>query len=87
MRLPITIVEKNGDTTVCASVHEAEIQMEPVDVENGEYVVSDADGCRLCVEVVTARIPVFWGLWKSALKKVRITDTYSKKPPPTPASR
>ena len=73
MKLPIHIIEKNGDVTVCASVYEAETEMEPIDVEHGEYVVTDADGLPLSVGVVTEEVSLFWGLWKSRVKKVRIT--------------
>jgi hypothetical protein len=74
MKLPISIVEKNGDVTVHASVNEAEMDMEPMDVEAGEYVVTDANGRRLRVEVVLEEVPLFWGLWKTRVKKVRIAE-------------
>jgi hypothetical protein len=73
MKLPISIIEKNGDITVCASVHEAEIEMEPIDVERGEYFVTDADGLQLSAGVVIEEVPLFWGLWRCRVRKVRIT--------------
>jgi len=78
MKLPIFIIEKNGDVTVCTSVYEAEIEMEPIDVEHGEYVVTDADGSPLSIEVVAEEVPLFWGFWKSRVKKVRITGLLAK---------
>jgi len=74
MKLPISIIEKNGDVTVCATIREAEIEMEPIDVERGEYIVTDGDGLPLSVSVVTEIVPFFWGLCKSHVKKVRITN-------------
>lgn len=49
------------------------MEMEPIDVQRGEYVVTDADGLLLSVGVVTEEVPLFWGLWKGRVKKVRIT--------------
>ena len=73
MKTPISINE-NGDVSTFASVEEAETYMEPVDVERGEYIVMDADGRRLTVEVVMEEALLFWGLWKTRIKKVRIAD-------------
>lgn len=73
MKLPISIIEKNGDVTVCATVREAEMEMEPIDVERGEYDVTDAAGSPLSVVVVTEKVPMLWGLWKGRVKRVRIT--------------
>jgi hypothetical protein len=77
MKLPITITGRNGDTSTYSSVHEAEMDIEPIDVEQGEYVAVDADGRRLVIEVVMGDVPVFWGLWKTRVKKVRIADPAS----------
>ena len=74
MKLPISIIERNGDVTVCATVREAEMEMEPIDVERGEYVVTDAAGLPLSGVVVTEEVPLFWGLWKGRAKRVRITS-------------
>lgn len=73
MKTPIYINE-HGDVTTFATVDEAETYMEPIDVERGEYVVTDADGQRLSVDIVMVEVPVLWGLWKSRIKKVRIVD-------------
>lgn len=71
MKTPI-LINEHGDVSTFASVEEAEAYMEPIDVERGEYVVTDADGRRLAVEVVIEETPLFWGLWKTRIKKVRI---------------
>jgi hypothetical protein len=73
IKLPITITEKNGDTTTCNSIAEAETEMEPIDVENGEFVVTDATGRQLHVEVIIE--PSSWVLrlpGDGGMKKVRI---------------
>ncbi|MFN9389606.1 MAG: hypothetical protein ACK52I_00280 [Pseudomonadota bacterium] len=72
MKTPI-LINEHGDISTFASVEEAESYMEPIDVERGEYVVTDADGEPLSVGVVTEEVPLFWGLWKGRVKKVRIT--------------
>ena len=74
MKLPISIIKKNGDVTTYASVREAELDMEPIDVERGEYIVMDANGLRLVVEVVMDEAPLFWGLWKTCIKEVRFAN-------------
>ena len=73
MKTPISIND-HGDVSTFSSVEEAETYMEPIDVERGEYIVTDADGRRLAVEVVMGEVPLFWGLWKTRTKKVRIAD-------------
>jgi hypothetical protein len=71
MKTPISINE-NGDINTFASVEEAESHMEPIDVERGEYVVTDAEGVPLKVGVVIEKVPLFWGLWQGRVRKVRI---------------
>jgi hypothetical protein len=73
MKTPI-LINEHGDVSTFASVEEAEAYMEPIDVEHGEYVVTDADGQRLLVAVVVEETPLFWGFWKTRVKKVRIAD-------------
>ncbi len=76
MKTPISIND-HGDVSTFASVEEAETYMEPIDIERGEYIVTDADGRRLAVEVVLREVPLFWGLWRTRVKKVRIADPAS----------
>ncbi len=71
MKMPI-MVNENGDVSTYASVEEAEKNMEAIDVENGEYVVTDGDGRQLTLKTVIEEMPVLWGLWKARVKKVRI---------------
>lgn len=73
MKTPISINE-HGDINSFSSIEEAESYMEPIDVEHGEYIVTDADGLKLSVGVVIEEVPLLWGLWKSRVKKVRITS-------------
>ena len=71
MKTPISVNE-HGDVTTFATVQAAEEYMEPIDVEHGEYLVTDADGQKLAVHIVTASVPMFGGLWKRQVRKVRI---------------
>ena len=73
MKMPI-LVNEHGDIISFSSVAEAESYMEAIDVESGEYIVTDADGARLTVDVVTVEVPLLWGLWKGRVKKLRITE-------------
>lgn len=73
MKTPI-LINEHGDLSIFTSVEEAESYMEPIDVERGEYVVTDADGLPLSVGVVEEEVPVFWGLWRVRAKRVRITS-------------
>ena len=74
MKTPISINE-NGDISSFASVEEAESYMEPIDVEHGEYVVTDSVGHVLSVSVVIEEVPLFWGFWRARVKRVRISET------------
>jgi len=73
MKLPI-IVNEHGSCDVFATVEEAEAYMEPIDVENGEYTVTDANGQNLIVYVIIKEVPLLWGLFKTRVKKTRIID-------------
>ena len=73
MKTPISVNE-NGDISVFATVEEAEVYMEPIDVERGEYIVTDAESRQLTLSIVTEDSSLFWGLWKTHQKRVRITD-------------
>jgi hypothetical protein len=49
LRAPI-VVSEHGDISVFASVEAAARKLEPIDVENGEYVAYDGDGFLLQLE-------------------------------------
>jgi hypothetical protein len=72
MKLPIILIEKNGDRTSYVSVEDAELAMEPVDVYGGEYRVQDADGQEMTVQVIDELKPIFFGLLRVRVKKTRI---------------
>jgi len=71
MKAPIS-VDESGDISTYGSVADAEMAMEPIDVEHGEYVVTDGTGRRLRVEIVTERERGIFGLLGVRRKKVRI---------------
>lgn len=73
MKAPIYLNE-NGDVTKFDSIEEAEAYMEPIDVEHGEYVVSDAEGKQLVAVVVTEEGRLFGDLLKTHMKRVRIKE-------------
>jgi hypothetical protein len=43
MKPPI-IVDNYGDTMIFTSIEDAEVYLEPIDVENGEYIAYDSEG-------------------------------------------
>lgn len=51
------IVDENGDVTVFASLRDAEMYVEPVDIANGEYRFYDATGLVLSGEAHTKHPP------------------------------
>ncbi len=80
MKTPI-LINEHGDVSAFTSVEEAEAYMEPIDVERGEYVVTDAAGLPLSVVVVSEEVSLFWGLWKRPIKRVRIAGPLTSAAP------
>lgn len=56
MKPPI-IVDEHGDIEAYASLEEAALAMEPIDVSNGEYCIYDSTGDVLCAEFVSDTDP------------------------------
>ena len=54
MRLPI-IVSESGNLNFYRTLEYAQIDIEPIDVQNAEYVIYDADGFLLVPRVVHER--------------------------------
>jgi hypothetical protein len=73
MKTPISVNE-HGDISIFATIKDAELYMEPLDVERGEYIVTDATGRELSVSVVIEESTLFWGVWKSQQRRVRISE-------------
>jgi hypothetical protein len=65
-------VNQKGDIDTYSSVLEAEKSLEPFDVINNEYVVTDGEGHVLKLDIVIEKIPVFWGLFSVNSKVVKI---------------
>ena len=57
MKPPI-IVYENGDVSVFASVEDAEISLEPPDVESNRYVAYDSEGRLLRLIPTSPRIKI-----------------------------
>lgn len=73
INLPISVNE-NGDVTQYWSVAEVESKLEAIDVENDEYVVTDAKNrlLKLSIEYEVRRS--FFGLFSNTLKVVRVSE-------------
>ncbi|WP_382158994.1 hypothetical protein ACFJGX_04695 [Hydrogenophaga sp. UC242_50] len=72
IKLPIR-VDESGDLTEYWSVAEVEAKLEPIDVLNGEYVVTDADGRPLHLDVVRERRPWFFGLFSVDVEVTKLS--------------
>lgn len=66
IKFPVFIGDKNGkgnnvcasDISVYASIEDAQLQLEPVDVLNDEYIGYDAEGKLLRIEVENNRVVI-----------------------------
>lgn len=56
MQTPL-VVSEMGDIDLFETVREAEVYLEPIDVENDEYEAFDASGRRLILDVVNEVLP------------------------------
>jgi hypothetical protein len=72
IELPIT-VDEHGDITQYWSVAEVESHLEAIDVENNEYVVTDARNRTLKLSIEYEVRRVFFGLFSTTLKVVRVS--------------
>lgn len=63
---------KMATYTEYASLAEAEAKLEPTDVKNNEYTVTDADGQSLCVTVEAAIRHWLFGLLKVEVEQTKI---------------
>lgn len=71
MKLPIKVMEGN-DVNVFSSIEKAEMYMEAIDVENNEYIVTDAEGEILPLTIEKKTISTFLG--DVRVKVVKIND-------------
>jgi hypothetical protein len=71
MKAPIIVCE-NGDINIFDSKEDAESYMEPIDVENGEFIVFDAEGKTLLPDVFTEKANGLFGFFGGRIKKVKI---------------
>jgi hypothetical protein len=76
MKLPIVIYE-HGDVEMYDSLEKAEMDIEPIDVRNNEYVIYDSEGLLL-IPIVVEENRKFWG-GESPVECVRILPSEEKK--------
>jgi len=55
MKFPL-IIDEHGDVSLYWSLEELKSDIEPIDIENGEYVAYDADGKNLRLDAHSDRI-------------------------------
>jgi len=73
MKPPIIIVDGH-DVSIYDSVEEAQVQLEAIDVRNGEYRAYDAEGRLLAMDIVAEKKRVLLGLIPTDVELVRMSD-------------
>lgn len=66
------IIYENGDTSVYPDTDSAEIDLEPIDVANGEYQAFDENVNKLEMTVATEYRASLFGIFKSTFERVKI---------------
>jgi hypothetical protein len=74
IKLPVTLVERNGDRSVYRTLGEAVDAVEPIDVLNGEYTIFDADGVALEFRVSRSKVRFLFGLFSTEVDCVEIVE-------------
>jgi hypothetical protein len=55
---PPVVVDERGDVTLYRSIESAAFALEPIDVQNGEYVAYDSEGFILTLECQGPRVVI-----------------------------
>ncbi len=84
MKPPIIITE-HGDVSIFESPDDAQMYLEPIDVENGEYQAYDKDGHILNLRVIGVDRPSFFGMIRT--KRIKVEEASDKKEHPDELKR
>lgn len=70
---PVVIVDRRGnDISIHASIEDAQLHLEAIDVKNSEYRAYDSEGCLLALDVVIDKTSVLFGFFQTSVERVRI---------------
>lgn len=70
---PIVIVDRRGDDiSIHASIEDAQMHLEAIDVRNSEYRAYDSEGRLLDLDVIGGKKSVLFGLFQTRVEYVRI---------------
>jgi hypothetical protein len=72
---PPIIFSNRGDLLFFRSVSDAEAYLEPIDVEQEEYVAFDSQGARLSLKVVKREHSTLAGLWRFPVSCVAVRES------------
>lgn len=73
IKMPIKIVERNGDVISFDDLNEAESYMEPVDVRSGEYRAFDSSGEELKISIIKKNKKIFFGIFHLEVESAKIS--------------
>lgn len=74
IKLPVTLVERNGDKSTFHTLIEAAGAVEPIDVLNGEYTIFDANGMELEFRVSRKKVRFLFGLLSTEVDHIEIVE-------------
>jgi hypothetical protein len=70
---PIVIVDRRGnDINIHASIEDAQLHLEAIDVKNNEYTAYDSEGRLLALDVVIDKTSILFGFFQTSVERVRI---------------
>jgi len=73
IKLPVVIVDRRGDDiNIHASIEDAQLHLEAVDVRNNEYRAYDSEGRLFALDIVRDKTSVLFGLIQMRIERVRI---------------
>ena len=65
---------RGDDINVHASIEDAQLHLESIDVKNNEYTAYDFEGRLLALNVVSDKTPVLFGILQTRVERVRIQE-------------
>ena len=76
IRPPLLAID-GFDIRAFSSIKSALVNTEPLDVEDPQCQLYDADGCRVILGVERVQTPFLWGLFTSSIEQVVVCDVVS----------
>ncbi len=80
MKLPIIVIEGEGDISIYRTAHDAEIHLEPIDIIDNIYEIFDSDGKVLRQRVAKRSVKYFFGRRTVDVDGVYLDDSDESNP-------